>query len=212
MSIERRFLLSEQRLVKPDQDEGKTIVGYAARFNEPSAVLCEFCDGVGFVERILPGAFAGPISEGQDVRALFNHTAMVVLGRRSVGTLILEEDANGLLYRIKPPDAQDVRDLMARMVRGEIRESSFAFWLDEAQGDATWDDAQTPPLRTIHRVRQLYDVGPVTYPAYPTTSSGVRDLATADQVLAAHLRAIGRGHEWEMELRRRRQRLIEALS
>jgi hypothetical protein len=138
---------------------------------------------------------------------------MVVLGRRSVGTLVLEEDEFGLLYRIKPPDAQDVRDLMARMVRGEIRESSFAFWLDEAAGDATWDDAQTPPLRTIHRVRTLYDVGPVTYPAYPPTTSGVRGLASADQVLAQHLRAIGRSsHELEMELRRRRQRLIEALS
>ena len=40
-----------------------------------------------------------------------------------------------------------------------------------------WDESGNPVVRTIVKVRELYDVSPVTYPAYPTATSGVRSLS-----------------------------------
>jgi phage head maturation protease len=56
--------------------------------------------------------------------------------------------------------------------RGDVDQSSFAFTVDVEQ----WDESGNPVVRTIVKVRELYDVSPVTYPAYPTATSGVRSL------------------------------------
>lgn len=159
---------------KVERAEGSApkIVGYAARFNEVAQI------GTWFREKIAPGAFAGVVNDG-DVRALFNHDPNKVLGRSGSGTLRMFEDETGLRYEITPPDTQEARDLMTIIERGDVNGSSFSFDIDD--GDDEWDDDQTPPMRTIKRVARLYDVGPVTFPAYPTTSAGVR---SADEVLA----------------------------
>src|SRR5262245_66141313 len=51
---------------------------------------------------------------------------------------------------------------------------SFAFTM--RGGTERWDDSQSPPLRTIEKVGDLYDVSVVTRGAYPTTEVGVRSL------------------------------------
>ena len=79
-----------------------------------------------------------------DVRALFNHDPNFVLGRNKSGTLALAEDEAGLAYRITPPNSQTIRDLVLE------------------------------PIRTIHKIAALYDVGPVTFPAYPSSDSSIR--------------------------------------
>ena len=43
-----------------------------------------------------------------------------------------------------------------------------------AGGIEEWDDSVTPAIRTIISVGNLYDVSPVTYPAYPEATTGVR--------------------------------------
>jgi uncharacterized protein len=172
------------------------IVGYAARFNEVTQI------GPWFREKIAPGAFAEVVKK-DDVRALFNHDPNKVLGRTTAGTLKVFEDEAGLRYEITPPDTQEARDLMALLERGDVRESSFSFGLEA--GDDEWDDDPDMPMRTIKRVSALYDVGPVTFPAYPTTTAGAR---SAEEIRADHEQARSKHEKNKREARDRKFRTM----
>lgn len=143
-------------------DEGSKIVGHAAVFNEEARIF-------DFQEKIAPGAFRSSIKE-DDVRALFNHDSNFVLGRNTAGTLDLKEDKKGLAIEIDPPDTQFARDLMVSMERGDITQMSFGFQVVAEEWEAN-DDG--PDVRTLKEVR-LFDVSPVTYPAYEGTDVAVR--------------------------------------
>ena len=166
MKKELRYFKAELR-VSSEGDAPKKICGYAARFNEFSEMMGWFR------EKIAPGAFAEAL-KSSDARALFNHDPNHVLGRESAGTLSLREDDAGLFYEITPPDTQWARDLVASIERGDIKESSFAFSM--AGGIEEWVDSVEPRVRTLHRIGELFDVSPVTYPAYPGATSGIRSL------------------------------------
>jgi HK97 family phage prohead protease len=160
--IERRtFVFKELRA--SDEGEDPKITGYAAVFNSLSEDLG------GFRERITPGAFAKTIEE-HDIRSLFNHDKNHVLGRNKAGTLILEEDEVGLRMEIHPPDTQVARDLLTSIRRGDIDQASFGF--KTIRDD--WEQVEEMVLRTLIEVK-LYDVSPVTFPAYPQTTVSVRE-------------------------------------
>jgi uncharacterized protein len=146
------------------------IVGYAARFNEPTSI------GDFFLEVIAPGAFTEAVAN-DDVRAVFNHDENLVLGRTKSGTLRIFEDAIGLRYEIDPPDTQTARDLIESMRRGDVSQSSFAFSM--RGGAESWDETGNIPKRTITKIGVLYDVAPVTYPAYDNTEAGLRSRDAA---------------------------------
>lgn len=139
------------------------MVGYAATFETLSEDLG------GFKEKIRAGAFTNTINKA-DIRALWNHNPDFVLGRNKAGTLSLREDKQGLSIEIIPPDTSYARDLMESMKRGDVDQMSFGFRTLKDEWDET--DPQNV-VRTLVEV-ELYDVSPVTYPAYPTTSIGVR--------------------------------------
>lgn len=162
----REFTVSDFQL---EEREGgvKLMRGYAALFNELSQDLG------GFREQIAPGAFTEAIQR-DDIRALFNHDPNLVLGRNRAGTLKLSEDQRGLAIEITPPDTQFARDLMVSMKRGDINQMSFAFRvMPNGQDWAKDDNGQV--VRTIKRA-QLFDVSPVTYPAYTGTSIAMRSF------------------------------------
>lgn len=151
--------------VEKRADEGRTIVGHAAVFNKLSVDLW------GFREKIAPGAFADAVKE-DDVRALFNHDPNFILGRNKAGTLRLKEDEIGLAIEVDPPDVQWARDLMVSIDRRDITQMSFGFSLVADEWDYT---DRNNPVRTLKKV-QLYDVSPVTYPAYPDTDVELNSL------------------------------------
>jgi len=167
--IERRtFELTEMR-VSRDDDEQPKIKGHAAVFDKLSEPLI-FC----FREKIAPGAFARTIKK-DDIRALFNHDPNYVLGRNKAGTLVLEEDEKGLAIEIDPPDTSYANDLMISIERGDITQMSFAFQVHNEKGES-WDNSDPKqPIRTLLDV-DLFDVSPVTYPAYPQTDVKVRSI------------------------------------
>lgn len=159
MQKETRSCVAE---IRADKESGK-ITGYAAVFNSLSGDLG------GFREQIKPGAFANTLNA--DVRALWNHDANIVLGRTTAGTLTLREDNHGLAIEIDPPDTQQARDLMVSITRGDISQMSFGFY---TKGDE-WEKRDGENIRTLTEV-ELFDVSPVTYPAYTDTSVGLRSL------------------------------------
>lgn len=163
--IIRRAFDCDKLVIETREDKGQRIVGHAAVFNKLSVDL------FGFREKIAPGAFADAVKE-DDVRALFNHNPDYVLGRNKAGTLRLSEDNVGLAIEIDPPDTQIARDLMTSIGRGDITQMSFGFQLVADEWDHT-DRAN--PIRTLKKVR-LFDVSPVTYPAYEDTDVELNSL------------------------------------
>lgn len=164
--IERRTVTVEMKIEKR-ADEAPRIRGHAALFNTMSQDLG------GFREQIAPGAFAEAL-KSDDVRALWNHNPDHVLGRNLAGTLILSEDQRGLAIEIIPPDTQLARDLMTSIERGDVSQMSFAFSV-RPNGQNWGEDEEGNYVRTLTNVR-LFDVSPVTYPAYTQTDVAVRSM------------------------------------
>jgi len=151
-------------------EEGRTVTGYAALFNSDSEQMWNFR------ERIDPAAFDS--ADMSDVRALFNHDPNMLLARTSSGTLSLEIDNRGLKYSFDLPDTQAGRDLGELLRRGDVSQSSFGFTIAEDEWQERKNDAGEveETTRVIKKVHRLFDVSPVTYPAYPDTSVALRSL------------------------------------
>jgi len=165
MIIEMRKMSTRFRVEK--YGSRRTIVGHSAVFNKESTFM-------GFTEKIVRGAFTDAL-KNSDARALFNHNPDHVLGRESAGTLRLRQDENGLLSEIDLPDTQAGRDVAKLIARGDVREQSFGFIVDEDR----WEDLRTKnPKRIIVNIRELRDVGPVTFAAYPNTDVALKGLRT----------------------------------
>ena len=141
------------------------IVGHAARFNVTSESLGYFR------ERIVPGAFKDSIRT-DDIRALFNHDPNIVLGRNKAGTLRLNEDYFGLAVEIDPPNTERVHDLIRSIERGDIT-GGMSFSFDCVEDEWSIEDDET--IRTLKRVK-LFEVSPVTFPAYSQTDVNTRSL------------------------------------
>lgn len=144
--------------------------GYAAVFNERTVIWY-------FEELIAPGAFERALGEKQDVRTLFNHDANYPLARTKNDSLILREDSKGLWTESKL-SKNATSDSVADYVRtGLVSGMSFAFtvkrqeWIFQENGSDQMDQ------RVITEIGTLYDVGPVTYPAYEQTSIKMRKEA-----------------------------------
>lgn len=163
----RVFGVQEIRVVVGAAGEPTKIVGHAAVFGQLSEDLG------GFREQIQAGAFADVLTN--DVRALVNHDSNLILGRTKSGTLRLAEDSTGLAAEIAIPDTSFARDLVVSMGRGDVTQMSFAFTVDP-EGETWTRDGTGPWIRTITKVARLYDVSPVTYPAYPQTEAALRSL------------------------------------
>lgn len=162
--VERRYHFDERSFgLEERQDGSRLLTGHPAVFHSLSEDL------FGFRERILPGAFGKTIREG-DVRGLFNHDPNIVLGRTRSGTLRLREDDIGLHMEDDIPDTGLVRDMViSPMKRGDVTGGSFSF---EAVKDRMVTEDGIP-TRELIEVR-AFDVGPVTFPAYPATDVQAR--------------------------------------
>ncbi len=168
LTPEKRFLTLEKAEIRAQKGEkGTVLTGYAAKFDRLSQDLG------GFVEKIDKKAFERCLQRC-DVRALKNHDPAMLLGRTKSGTMELSTDDEGLRYVITLPDTQIGRDLVTEIERGDIDGSSFSF-TTEPDGDS-WDDSTDPPTRTLMNIRDLFDVGPVVYPAYLDTEASMASL------------------------------------
>ena len=164
--MERRL----SRLTDVDQ-EAKTLRGLAAVYNSDSEDLG------GFIERIAPGAFKRSLDSAQDVRGFWNHDSRLLLGRRSNGTLRLNESTQGLEVEIDLPDTGFARDLAELTKRGDLDQMSFGFTLPGSSSDS-WEPHESNPRlkrRTIHDL-VLHEVSVVSMPAYPETSVAIRSM------------------------------------
>ena len=169
-NMEKRIFNVETRV--DSTDDGKdVVVGYASVYDSRSNNLG------GFYEYIERGAFNEELISKSDVRALINHDPNLILARNTSGTLKLSSDERGLKYEFEMPETSYGKDLAISMKRGDITQSSFAFTVAE---DEWSTDDEGNNIRTIKKIDRLYDVSPVTYPAYNMAES---DLVVAKRGL-----------------------------
>jgi uncharacterized protein len=155
------------------------IEGYAAVFYREDDLGTEFELWEGAVERILPGAFDKALAES-DCRCLFNHASDNILGRTKSKTCTLSVDEIGLRYRVELPDTTCGRDCRISIERGDVDGSSFGF---DVRSQNRREESDGKTIRELLEIFPLYDVGPVTFPAYKATTTEVARRHLAD---AAH--------------------------
>ena len=158
---------NEERRYTPDvevrtlDDAPPRIVGHAALWDSLSEDLGSFR------EIVRRGTFTRSLKNNADIRALFNHSPDLILGRSSAGTLKLEEDEIGLRFEILPPDTTLGRDLLESIRRGDVSQVSFGFQVQEDRFSKLTDGTVLRELLDV----DLFDVSPVVYPAYPQTTA-----------------------------------------
>lgn len=150
--------------------------GYAAVYEQDSEPMVVRSGGQlrKFVEQNVAGSFDKVLATNPDVRLLgLNHDENHVLARTKSGTLDLESNRRGLLTKARVAPTTYAHDLRMSVERGDVDAMSYGF---EAAEDA-WDE--TDPLlarRSVIDYRMLYDVSPVTFPAFRQTEAAFRSL------------------------------------
>jgi HK97 family phage prohead protease len=142
-----------------------------------AAVVNSVTDLGYFEEVITPGAFDYALSREYDIRCLFNHEAELILGRTKADTCNVFVNADGNLEYTWIPDYENPTHMsvVRSIMRGDITQSSFAFTIKEQ----SWSDSTkygTMGKRTITMIDELFDVSPVTYPAYSETEADARSI------------------------------------
>jgi HK97 family phage prohead protease len=141
-----------------------------------------------FMESVAPGAFRKTMAERRSqVVVAFDHGYDPVIGDKVLGPIDdLREDGTGAYYEVGLMDTSYNRDLMPGLKRG-LYGASFRFQVIKDE----WDNEPKPsdynpdgiPERTIREVR-LYEFGPVTYPASPAATAGMRMVGLTDAYYA----------------------------
>ena len=198
---EYRFLPIPRLELREDGETPPVLAGYASVFNSEAVIW-----GM-FREVFAPGAYAKTIKEA-DIRALWNHNTDLVLGRNKAGTLKLVEDDHGLKTEIEPPDTQAGRDAVTSVRRGDVTGMSIMFEVIKSEWVEPGDEL---PLRVV-REAKLWEVSPVTFPAYEETSIGVRAPAFPDtsHLILDEAFFLARGAELGMPLTKAQRQTIAA--
>jgi HK97 family phage prohead protease len=176
---QRTFEVSGLEVRGLEDGQQPVITGYAVVFDSWSEVMTDN-RGRPFRERFAPGAFDRALAAGPDIRALWNHNDDYPLGRVRNGTLQVSQDGSGVRFELQPPDTSWGRDAVASIRRGDVSGVSFAFSAKRDGGD-TWEKPGPDGVaqRTVLDA-SLYEVSPVTFPAYAATSVGVRSVSVPD--------------------------------
>lgn len=175
----RRMELRVKRSDEEEPDEKYEVEGYASTFNEPYE-LYSF-DGYTVREQIDPAAFDE--CDMSDVIMQYDHQGRV-FARTSNGTLEVKTDDHGLFMSARLGGTELGRQVYDEIKGGYTSKMSFGFTIDEDKREVTYNraDSTVDVLRTITKIRKLYDVSAVSLPANDGTEISARSYC--DGVIA----------------------------
>lgn len=199
-NVETRTFKIEYR--NDDKGESRTVAGVAAVFESESNELGWFR------EKIMPGAFDD--ADMSDVRALFNHDPNQILARSKNNSLSLSITENGLEYSFDCPQTTCGNDCLENIRSGLIDQSSFAFTVSDYHWEEEKRDENHIDVRVITKIQKVYDVSPVTYPAYDDTSVAKRSFDKMKAEKRDNKENTESNVKTQADARDRRLRLIEA--
>ncbi len=170
------------RSTSDDSDDGLNLEGYAAVFNTPTEI--NSYEGH-FIERVAPGAFKKTVSERLP-RMQFDHGRDSRVGSIPIGYYTdVREDAHGLWVQGRLHDNDLILPIRQAIASGAVDSMSFKFrviqdeWRD-GKGNRVAPERVSQLIGTGELTRTIREVamaecGPVVYPAYASTSVGVRN-------------------------------------
>jgi uncharacterized protein len=170
MKQERRTFTGTVIARSEGENMPKEIGGIAAVINSVT--------DLGYFEEVIErGAFDNALNKEYDIRCLFNHEAELILGRTKANTCNVFVNADGNLEYTWVPDYENPTHMsvVRSIMRGDITQSSFAFTIKEQN----WSESSkygSMGKRSITVIEDLYDVSPVTYPAYADTEADARSI------------------------------------
>lgn len=147
------------------EEDSYIVEGYASTF-EPYVLWYE--DGYEIREQIDPHAFDN--ADMADAIMQYDHQGRV-FARVSNNTLDISTDDHGLKIRADLSKTESARQLYEEIKSGMITQMSFAFSIQEDAYD------KQEHLRTVTKIRKLYDVSAVSIPANPGTEISARSFA-----------------------------------
>jgi HK97 family phage prohead protease len=150
------------------EEQSYIVEGYATTF-EPY-VLFEI-DGIQYKEQIMPEAFEE--CDMTDVIFVKDHEG-TVFARTKNGSLTLEVDNHGLMSRADLGRTSAAREMHEEIEAKMYTQMSFAFTVAEDSYDSE------KHLRKIRRIKKLYDVSAVSFPANPGTDISVATRSRFD--------------------------------
>lgn len=165
----RQFLNFEIRAAGEENKE-LWVEGVACVFNRET-VLWEF-DGVEYKELVDNGAFTA--ADMSDVIFNYNHGGKVMARTRN-RTLQLEVKNDGLHIRARLDGTEEGRKLYEEINGGYIDRMSYAYTVQESSYDTSTH------TRKILKIKKLYDVSAVDFPAYDSTQIYSRSLLDLDR-------------------------------
>lgn len=174
-------------------DPSYIVRGYASTF-EPYVLFTDE-DGNEYSEIIEPTAFDG--ADLSDVVFRIDHEG-TVYARSSAGTLEVGVDDHGLFDRADLSKTAKARGLFEDIAAGNYPKQSFAFTVAEDEYD------KKTRTRTIKKIKKVYDVSPVSFPANPTTELDIATRSYFDGVIEAE-----RAERLESEKRNRLKATLE---
>lgn len=149
-------------------DTEEYVEGFATTFNTPY-LLYEY-DGIQFFEVIDRNALDG--ADLSDVIMQYDHSGMVFarnkMAKNKPPSLMVEPQESGLFIAANLGLTEEARKLYSTINAGLIYKMSWAF---RAAEDAYNKDTRT---RTILKIKKVYDVSAVSYPANADTEISAR--------------------------------------
>ena len=169
---------SEERAMPTVVENTRTIEGYAVVFDKESRVMFDMQRKRCFVEVIRRGAVTEDDLKNWDIKALMEHDnhRLLARSRNGVGTLQLSIDDYGVKYRFDAPNTSEGDNALEMIRRRDIFGSSFAYTADEKAGVSYTKRDNGILFREVKRFNRMYDVSPVSDPAYFGTNVNVRSL------------------------------------
>jgi HK97 family phage prohead protease len=155
-----------------------TLAGHFSVFNQWTTIDSAL-EGK-FLERVAPGAFSATFRDDRAaLRCLFQHGRDPQVGDKPLGPIaVLQEDGRGAYYEVPMLDTSYNRDLEPG-IRAGLYGSSFRFKVTAEDFTprvkrSTWNPDALPE-RTI-LAAHVFEMGPVTFPAYAGATAGIRSL------------------------------------
>ena len=140
------------------------VEGYATTFDDPY-VLWEY-DGVQYKEVIDRHALDG--ADLSDVIMQYDHGGRVFARTGKSNTLLIEPQEHGLFMAADLSKTEQARSMHEDIAAGLVTKMSLAFTVQEDSYDR---DTHT---RRILKIRKVYDVSAVSFPANPSTDISAR--------------------------------------
>lgn len=168
--MERRTYIGTETRARVTNEATRTIRGYGIVFNKESVDLR--AGGRVFREVIRPEAVRNV--DFSNLLSMHNHRSERLLGATASGTMRTGVDSTGVWYEVDLPNAPTGDDVLESVRRGDTPGSSFQF---DIRGDGDrWSMREGKAFREVTQFNGVYEMGPVSEPAYPDTSISARSM------------------------------------